>query len=443
MSFLNISNHDSSDWKGYEKILLRFFFIYFFILVVPIDWKFYQELFNINWATFNFYTLFSLTKYVPQFFGLVGYQNWLFAGFIAALATIIWTFSNTNCNYDSLYYWLRVILRYRLAIGIITYGFLKVFPLQMPFPSLSNMNTNYGDFLAWKIYFHTLGITQGYEIFLGAIEVVAGTLLLFRKTTTFGAGIIAGFTGNVFAANIAYDASEEVYSLYLVVIALFLLIYDAKRLYSLLVLEQYTIASKFEPIYTSLGLKRLRTTLKGSVFIFLIVLGVSTYANYIKEPYKLPKKTGLEGTYGFYNVREFKYNGVVIPYTTSDTNRWQNVVFEKWATISIKIAKPVKIDTSFGDVYHTNDIDRNFESAGVGGRHYFAYQADTVSKKLSLQNKNKNHASEKFQLSYRFLNDSTLVLSGVNEKKDSVYAVLDKINKKYMLLEGRRKSVKL
>ncbi|QEK51584.1 DoxX family protein [Pedobacter aquae] len=443
MSFLNISNHDSSDWKGYEKILLRFFFIYFFILVVPIDWKFYQELFNINWATFNFYSLFSLTKYAPQFFGLVGYQNWLFAGFIATLATIIWTFSNTNCNYDSLYYWLRVILRYRLAIGIIAYGFLKVFPLQMPFPSLSNMHTNYGDFLAWKIYFHTLGITQGYEIFLGAIEVVAGTLLLFRRTTTFGAGIIAGFTGNVFAANIAYDASEEVYSLYLVVIALFLLIYDAKRLYSLLVLEQYTIASKFEPIYTTLGLKRLRTTLKGSVFIFLIVLGVSTYANYIKEPYKLPKKTGLEGTYGFYNVREFKYNGVVIPYTTSDTNRWQNVVFEKWATISIKIAKPVKIDTSFGDVYHTNDIDRNFESAGVGGRHYFAYQADTVSKKLSLQNKNKNHASEKFQLSYRFLNDSTLVLSGVNEKKDSVYAVLDKINKKYMLLEGRRKSVKL
>jgi uncharacterized membrane protein YphA (DoxX/SURF4 family) len=443
MSFLNISNHDSSEWKDYEKMLLRFFFIYFFILVVPIDWKFYQEFFNINWANFNFYSLFSLTKYTPQFFGLTGYQNWLFAGLIAAAGTVIWTLSKTNCNYNGLYYWLRVILRYRLAVGIIAYGFLKVFPLQMPFPSLSNMNTNYGDFLAWKIYFHTVGITQGYEIFLGAIEVTAGLLLLFRRTTTFGAGIIAGFTGNIFAANISYDAGEEVYSAYLVVIALFLLVYDAKRLYNLLVLEQYTVASKFEPVFHHLVLKRLRQALKAAVFIFLIVLGIATYANYAQEPYKIPKADGLKGTYGYYNVREFRFNGKVIPYSTTDAHRWQNVVFEKWATISIKIAKPIKIDTSFGDVYQINDIDRNFESAGVGGRHYFAYQADTLTKKLSLHYKNKNHASEKFHLSYRFLNDSTLVLSGVNEKKDSVYAVLDKINRKYMLLEGRRKSVKL
>ncbi len=268
-------------------------------------------------------------------------------------------------------------------------------------------------------------------------------MLLFRRTTTFGAGIIAGFTGNIFAANISYDAGEEVYSAYLVVIALFLLVYDAKRLYNLLVLEQYTVASKFEPVFHHLVLKRLRQALKAAVFIFLIVLGIATYANYAQEPYKIPKADGLKGTYGYYNVREFRFNGKVIPYSTTDAHRWQNVVFEKWATISIKIAKPIKIDTSFGDVYQINDIDRNFESAGVGGRHYFAYQADTLTKKLSLHYKNKNHASEKFHLSYRFLNDSTLVLSGVNEKKDSVYAVLDKINRKYMLLEGRRKSVKL
>jgi hypothetical protein len=119
------------------------------------------------------------------------------------------------------------------------------------------------------------------------------------------------------------------------------------------------------------------------------------------------------------------------------------VVFEKWATISIKIARPIKLDPSTGDGYFANDIDRNYESAGVGGRQYFAYTSDTVNKKIVLKNKNKNYVGEGFTLQYKQLNDSTIVLSGVNEKRDSISAILDKINRKYMLFEGRRKPVKL
>ena len=133
----------------------------------------------------------------------------------------------------------------------------------------------------------------------------------------------------------------------------------------------------------------------------------------------------------------------MIPYSTTDPDRWQNVVFEKWSTLSIKTAKPIKIDNSFGDEYKSNDAERNFESAGVGGRRYFAYDIDSLAHRVHLQNKNKNHVDEKFNLQYSFVNDSTIVLQGVNEKRDSVYAVLDRINKKYLLQEGRRKRVKL
>jgi hypothetical protein len=41
------------------------------------------------------------------------------------------------------------------------------------------------------------------------------------------------------------------------------------------------------------------------------------------------------------------------------------------------------------------------------------------------------------------LNDSTITVSGVNEKNDTISAVLDRVNKKYMLFEGRRKHIKL
>jgi hypothetical protein len=287
MSFFNVSNRKPSAWADYEKAALRFFFIYFVILTVPLDWKFYQQLFNVNWQHPHFYQLFNLSKYSPQFFGATGFTNWLIAASIALIGAAIWSFARQqDDNYDNLHYWLRVILRYRLAVGIIAYGLIKLFPLQMPYPSLSNLHTYYGDFHPWKIYFHTIGITQYYEMFLGFIEIMAGALLFTRRTTTFGTAIILGFTGNAFAANLGYDAGEQVYAGYLVVIALFLFAYDVPRLYNLLIAEKYTIAAKFDPIFNARNLKKIRLALR-VVFVLLVVsLGFSTYANYTSGPYK-------------------------------------------------------------------------------------------------------------------------------------------------------------
>ncbi len=444
MSFFNVSNKKPSQWKDYEKAIFRFFFIYFIIQTVPLDWKFYQQVFNINWLHPNFYQLFSLSKYAPVFFGATGFANWLIAALIALIVSVAWgIIRKENDDYDNLHYWLRVILRYKLAIGVIAYGLIKLFPLQMPYPSLSNLHTNYGDFHPWKIYYHTFGITQYYEMFLGFIEILAGALLFIRRTTTFGTAIILGFTGNAFAANLGYDAGEQVYAAYLVVIALFLFAYDVPRLYSLLFQEKYTIAARFDPVFSAKNIKTTRLALRSVFVVFVLLLAFTTYANYAEVPYKYPKTSGLKGTYGFYNVKEFRLNGQTIPYSTTDSNRWQNVIFEKWATISIKIAKPIKLDNTTGDGYYENDIDRNFESAGVGGRRYYAYKADTVAKTINLQNKNKNHFGETYTLNYTQVNDSTIIVKGVNEKKDSVYAELNRITKKHLLFEGRRKPIKL
>jgi hypothetical protein len=443
MSFFNISNSPSSEWKPYEKIALRFFIIYFAIQIIPIDWKFYQHIVATDWIHLTFYDLFSLTRYYPAFFGSA-WGNFAFILLVSVAGTFAWlSFDKKERNNDNLYYWLRVVLRYRLAIGIIAYGLIKLFPLQMPYPSLSNLHTNYGDFYPWKIYFHTIGITQGYESFLGAIEVLAGLLLLCRKTTTFGAGLILGFVGNVFAANISYDIGESTYSFFLLSIALFLIVYDVPRLYSLLFKGTYTIANKFNPVFSSEALRKTRLGLKAAAVIFILFLGLKTYSNYSEAPYKYPATPGLKGAYGYYNVREFKLNNQNIPYSNTNPDRWQNVVFEKWATLSIKTAKPITIDASRADEYRANDKDRNYESAGVAGRRYFSYSTDTINNTLLLENKNKHHKEEKFVLNYTQVNDSTIVLKGTNEKKDSIYAVLDRINKKYLLFEGRRKPIKL
>lgn len=433
---------ERSSWKIYQPPALRFFVIFFGIQALPIDWKFYRDLLSIDISAFSFYDLFRLARYYPRFFGMDGFGNWAVTAVIALAGTAIWpAIIKKPVNPDVVYYWLRVVLRYRLAFGIIAYGLIKFFPMQMPYPSLSNLHTNYGDFFGWKIYYHTLGITPSYESFLGAVEIVAGILLLFRKTATIGAGIIIGFTGNVLAANIAYDAGEQFYSANLLAMALFLFAYDAPRLYRLLVLGKFTTANRFKPAFSKND--GVRIALKSIAGVLLLVMGVSTYAAYTRASYKLPATPALPGSYGFYNVREFRLNHKNIPYSTSDPDRWQNVIFEKWATISIKIARPVILDTTTGDAYSPDDLDRNFESAGVGGRHYYAYTSDTAAHTLTLRNKNKNHRSETYRLNYSFSGDSTIIVRGVNEKNDSIYAVLDRIGKKYMVKEGRRKRVKL
>jgi hypothetical protein len=428
-----------------KRIFFRIAFIYFFIQTVPLDWKFYRTLFTIDWTHLHFYDLLILSRYSPRFFGLEGFDNWLVVLVLAIAGSAVWTYYDRDRKeeYKTLNYWLRVLLRYRLAIGIIAYGFIKFFPLQMPYPSLSSLHTNYGEFLPWKIYYHTIGVTTWYESFLGSVEIFAGLLLFSRRTTAFGAGIAVGFIGNVVAANFAYNIGEQVYSAYLLVIAFFLLSYDTPRLYSLLIEQRFTLADRFIPSFSRGWIKKARVVLKGAFVLFILLFGYKTYSNYKHDPYLIPKTPGLSGAYGFYNVTEFKLNNQPVPYSLIDTNRWQNVVFEKWATLSVKTAAPLRLDLSNGDGVHEDDFNRNYEEAGVGDRRYFGYQADTINQTLLLQNKNPGYKGDQLLLHYSRPDSTTIILTGLNENKDSVFIKLDKVVKKYMLFEGRRKPLKL
>jgi hypothetical protein len=440
------------EWKTWEKAFFRFFFLFFLILIVPIDWRFYRELFSIHWTHLHFHELLDLAKYqlhilpetsTPQW-GIGSFANWGIVFLISLAGAAIWgRVDARRKEYTVLYYWLRVIVRYRLAIILIAYGFIKLFPLQMPYPSLSNLLTNYGDFYAWKIYFQTLGISPKYESFLGFVEILAAFLLFNRRTTTFGVGLIFGFIGNVAVANGFYDIGEQALSTFIVFMAAFLFVQDIPRLYRLLVKEKATLANRFQPIFSQGRLKKIRIGLRAAFLVFVVVFAYKVFDNYTNDPYKIPHTPGLRNAYGYYGVKEFILNKDTIPYSKTDPNRWQDVVFEKWSTLTIRDNRPVLIDKTSGEAAHEKDIDRNYELAGFAGRHYYYYEADTVRHTLALQNKNKDLHDEKLFLTYDRPNDSTILLSGIDQKKDSIHVVLEKIDKKYMMFEGRRKPVKI
>lgn len=442
----------NGEWTNWQKWNFRTIFIFFIFLVVPIDIKFYQHLFTLNWKALHFTDLIFFARYLPDIsfsdnttnWQLHNYLSWGILFGVAIIGSFWWGKADLSTKqYEIMHHWLRVIVRYKLAFILLVYGFYKFFRLQMPFPSLSNLVTNYGDFYPWKVYFQTIGISPKYETFIGFIEIAGAFLLFNRKTTPIAAALVIGFHGNIFAVNIFYDVGEVVLSSYLLLLALFLFIPELPRLHDLLIKEKKAIANHFVPAYQQSRLRSARLILKG-IFLFIgLSVFYFSYSSFKNDPFKIPHTPGLANAYGFYNVKQFILNGDTLAYSKINPARWQDVVFEKWSTLSINISRPVKIDKSNGDEYHANDIDRNYELAGFSGRHYFYYEADTVNHKLKLQNKNKNHRNEVLNLSYQRPDEHTILLSGTNERGDSVNVVLEKVQTRFLMFEGRRQPVKL
>ena len=428
---------------------------------------------------------------------LVDYIDWGIALLIGIVGGLIWTvLDRKSREYNILYYWIRVIVRYRAGIGIIGFGFTKLFPTQMPYPSLGLLNSNFGDFTAQKIYWMSVGIVPWYQIFGGVVEIVAGGLLFFRKTTLLGAILLAGALFDITLVNYAYDGGVHVYAFYFVVLSLFLIADDVPNLYNLLIREKRTVPFRVYPDFSKPGLKYTRIVLK--VLTVIIFFGVLTYTeviNFKYDPYKQPSTAGVKQLRGNYHVTEFKLNGQDIPYSPLDSVRWQEATFENWTTLTFKVNHPVVIDPSNGGGSPMHDIQRVFEITGVaGGQRAFHYYADTIDKVLYLQDKNvaasrggrggrgtgRNSEQGKKQpkdnwisktawqhigdekkmidkrawstrrdreftqkqretkrnrmiLKYITTDGSRVVLTGINERKDSIYVVLDRYDRNYVL----------
>jgi len=455
-----MSIETTAQWTKWEKYLFRTAFAFFILLIIPLDASWYERLFH---PKSFFWVLSSFTGYRPNFiqlnsesarFGIAGYASWAVALAAAIVIAAVWSFivrNNEPANYNKLYYWLRVIVRYRIALGIIAFGFLKFYPMQMPAPSFSNLETALGDYNTYKLYWQQVGVSIWYEVVLGIVEIVGGILLFFRQTTALGAVINIGVLGNIAHANIAYDGSVHVYSSFFVLLSLFILVPYIPYLWRLLIKGEDVTPHFYYPVQN--GWKK--NVLKYSfVFVFTILYGILRYDVHYNQGYlKDPVTPGLANAAGVYNVTTFKLNGKEIPYSPLDSVRWQQVIFEKWSTLVYKVHKPFTISLPNGDP-QPKDVDRTYELAGIaGGNRFLYYKADTTKGLLYLQDKarkiswddrtkagtkkkekEKNKKEEDVpQLTWHFNREGSerIILYGYNDTKDSIYVVLDKIHVNY------------
>jgi hypothetical protein len=428
-----------------RNFLFRSLLLYFLLQTVPLDPRYYSTLFSLPWHRLRYQDFFTLAHYTPRFFGTQpSFADWAVVLTLSLIGAAVWKFDTTRW-----YYWVRTFARYRLAIGLLAFGFIKLLPLQVPYPSLSNLNTPYGDFTRWKLFSLSLGVVPSYESFLGGVEIAAALLLLYRKTASIGALIVVFFTGNVLMSNLAYEGGEYVYSAYLISLALFILAYDAGRLTDLIVFHRAAAPNTFRLSLPHTWQRYGRLAVKTLVvFFFVVLLGLRTREGYLRDPYQLPETPGLARAIGLYNVTLFRLNKDTLPYSPTDSLRWKNVVFEPWATLSIAGNSAADIDSGNTEqVEAATAAARTYESEGSNGRRYYDYDIDTTAHALVLRNKNGKDTADSWKLRYDRPGDTRIILSGTGPRNDSVYVVLDRIDKKYLLEEaaktGRTKNLKL
>lgn len=445
-----ITGNAAPKWSVLKKILLRVFTIYAVITIIPFAPAFYQQDFDAGFSVkgypWRWFDVISQNN--PWFFSSHGgknYGGWLITLLICFALGAVWALIERykrkeqnvleiQDNDNRLYNLFFILVRYQIALRMSWFAIAKVFPVQMPFPTLSQLNTNLGDFTPGKLYWLTTGVSPFFEVFAGIFELTATVLILFRRTTTLGALMMIAILLPIWFVNIGYDAGVELASLHLLLLSILILAKDADKFYTILIRHQQAVIEYIQPPVFSKQWKRTaRIALKSAfIFVFLVYRGYQ-YGNLYAsgKTFKLPLDNGLQHFTGFYNVSEFRLNNKPLPYAPDDTLRWQNVVFEKFNTISIRVAKAFKLNTQ-------NKI-RTTEYYGNVGRLFYGYQADTVKHLFTLRNR--ADTTDKTVFHYTESSTGKLILKGLIHKGDSIYVVLNKVEKHYPLAVKRNANV--
>ncbi|MEQ8524169.1 hypothetical protein [Gracilimonas sp.] len=282
-------------------------------------------------------------------------------GLSLAGATIWHFFSRQGSPHSSQVYLLKLGIRSLLFINMMVYGLAKVAMIQFSGPTLERLIMPVGELSPMGLLWTFMGYSGVYQIFAGLMEVAGGFFLLFRKTTTLGALLIAGVMSNVALMNFTFDVPVKNLATHLFVFSLILAAFDYKRILNVFVFNKETEARVFEPPIQSLWFLNLTKWVKRTM-VTAVILGfvISTVLPF--TPFLNPPKPEL---FGIYKV------------TTQEPsfreNAWQYLVIDYNNLAYIRYdhnSKPYSISIN------QEDLEITLKPRGTGSERIFNYELD-------------------------------------------------------------------
>ena len=421
---------EHTAWPFWQSVAFRFFCIYWLLRIEP--WDYFRLIPGVSyllrpydaamdWAVraSNAHVFHVRETLIPMNgSGDTSYawaQLWLLLS-LAAIGCVVWTvLDRKRAHYERPAYWLRLMVRYYIAAAALSYGIIKLFVLQMSFPTTSQLATPLGDLLPMRFSWLFIGYSTPYEMFSGAMETVAGLLLLSRRTVTAGLFAATGAFMNVVMINLAYDVPVKLYASHLLFACLFLLALDSRRLIGFLFLNRPTPnTTAYDPVYrqpwqrwASIGVK-----------LFILNQILFTQLQFSWKRYQLAKQPPPPGPFvaGVYDVRSYVVNRDTIPLTSTDSLRWRDVIIDSNAAGSVGSRDPV-----FWQRYR---------------RGYFRYKADTASRTAAVWKTSTIPGDSTFMFTMRYeVPDSTTLRFIAPIRGDTVRVDLVRVPRHFQLAE--------
>jgi len=330
----------NSHWDLAKKIAFRFFFIFFILFIIIENNGTYPFLSVI--MTYPTELLHKIIPWVGKHILHLSYNITVFTNgsgdttydyvvvfviaSISVVGTVAWSLlDRKRTNYETLYYWLTVAVRFYVGLMLIQYGLVKVIKLQFPSPNIYRLTQYYGDSSPMGLAWTFLGFSKGYNLFMGLAEISA-VLLLFRRTMTLGAIITLMTTTNVMAVNYFYDVPVKIVSTALVAMTLFLLLNDAKRLAKFFFTgEPVSLPVIKPPDIRKKWLKITKITFKILVIGNALIYG---FVNVLASSKQYGDNAPKPKLYGLYDVDLFTVNNDTLPPLATDPVRWDQLVIE-------------------------------------------------------------------------------------------------------------------
>ena len=368
-----------TNWKLSRKISFRFFCSFFILYIFPFPLnsvpfggeinKISEKILGWYYAAFEYVTVFwhwltpgvgktllNLENPITIFTNGSGdttydYVLVLTMVLLSILISIGWSILDRNRkNYNTAYYWLCVLIRYYLAVIMLSYGFSKVFHLQMPYPFLSRLVQPYGDSSPMGLAWTYVGQSKAFSAFVGWSEVICGLLLFFRKTTLVGALLTLIVMGNVVVVNLCYDIPVKLFSSVLEIMALYLAAPYLKKMYQAFIQHKpIHINNYYQPVFTkrwqAIGIKILKVLIIADALFSGVKGSIDQGKQYGDNAPKPP-------LYGIYNTVLVVRNNDTIPPLTTDTSRWKQIIVQSNNYARIKLMNDTlrnynfKVDTA-------------------------------------------------------------------------------------------------
>ena len=331
-------------WSLTKRIAFRFCFVYFGLFclltqvllgLVPLPsvdipdpstlWPFRQIVF---WTATHVFHLSQPLVYQLSGSGDKTYDWVLQFCFlmVALLATVIWSLLDRKReNYATAYKWFRLFVRFCLAGQMLSYGWAKAVPLQMPYPRLFTLIEPYGNFSPMGVLWASIGAAPAYQIFAGCAEIVGGVLLIIPRVTMLGALICLADMTQVFMLNMTYDVPVKLFSFHMILLSLFLLAPDIKRLLDLFFFNRPVQPSTQFPLFAMPRANSRAAVLQIVFGIFL--MGMNAYGSWILW-HTFGGGSPKSPLYGIWNVEQLVIDGQPRPPLMSDGDRWRRLIFD-------------------------------------------------------------------------------------------------------------------